>query len=92
METANVLMKKFRFEKASALEAVLEIIDKTEMRVTTPGVVIRAFEVSVGYQVSHWDGLIIASALAADCTTLYSEDMQHGRVIESKLTIVNPFI
>ncbi|MBA4391874.1 MAG: nucleic-acid-binding protein, partial [Syntrophus sp. (in: bacteria)] len=25
------------------------------------------------------------------CTILYSEDMQHGQVIEKKLKIVNPF-
>jgi predicted nucleic acid-binding protein len=92
METANVLMKKFKFEKASAFGAILEIIDKTEMRDTTAAAIVKAFEVSVRYQVSHWDGLIIASALSANCTTLYSEDMQHGLVIENKLAIVNPFI
>ena len=92
METVNVLMKKFKFEKASAFEAVLEIIDKADMMDTTPSTVIKAFELSVKYQLSHWDGLIIASALAATCTTIYSEDMQHGLVIENKLSIVNPFI
>lgn len=28
----------------------------------------------------------------ADCQTLYSEDLQHGQVIEGKLTIINPFL
>ena len=49
-------------------------------------------EVSLRYQVSHWDGLIIASALEANCNTLYSQDLRRGLVIENKLTIVNPFI
>jgi predicted nucleic acid-binding protein len=39
---------------------------------------------------SFYDSLIVAGALAAGCTRLYSEDMQHGRVIRG-LLIVNPF-
>ena len=92
METANVLMKKFKFEKAKAFGSLMEIMDKTEMQNITQTTLKKAFEVSLRYQVSHWDGLIIASALEANCTTLYSEDMHHGHVIENKLTIVNPFI
>lgn len=39
---------------------------------------------------SFWDSLIVAAALDAGCSTLYSEDMQHGRVVDGRLTIVNP--
>lgn len=42
-----------------------------------------------GYRI--YDALIVASALEAKCTILYSEDMQDGQVIERKLTIRNPF-
>jgi predicted nucleic acid-binding protein len=35
--------------------------------------------------------LIIAAALEAGCATLYSEDLQHGQVIDQRLTIINPF-
>jgi len=38
-----------------------------------------------------YDALIVASALEAGCTTLVSEDMQDGRVIDGRLTIRNPF-
>jgi predicted nucleic acid-binding protein len=41
-----------------------------------------------GYKIH--DALIVASALEARCTILYSEDMQNGQVIE-RLTIRNPF-
>jgi predicted nucleic acid-binding protein len=37
------------------------------------------------------DALIIAAALEAECTTLYSEDLHAGQIIESRLTIRNPF-
>ena len=42
------------------------------------------------YQYSIFDSIIIATALDVHCSKLYSEDMQHGQVVEG-LTIVNPF-
>ena len=43
------------------------------------------------YSLSYWDSLIVAAAIDAGCVTLFSEDMQHGQMIESYLTIINPF-
>jgi len=43
------------------------------------------------YGYSVYDGLIAASALEAECETLYSEDLQDGQVIEGRMTIHNPF-
>jgi predicted nucleic acid-binding protein len=43
------------------------------------------------YQLSIYDSMIAASALQAGCDTLWSEDMQHGIVIDGRLRIVNPF-
>jgi len=42
------------------------------------------------YQLSHWDGLIVAAATLAQCETLYSEDLQHGQVIGT-VKVLNPF-
>lgn len=44
------------------------------------------------YSLSYWDSLIVAAALDANCAMLYSEDMQHGQVIDGELTILNPFL
>lgn len=38
-----------------------------------------------------YDAMIIAAALEAGCATLYSEDLQHGQIIDRRLTIRNPF-
>lgn len=38
-----------------------------------------------------YDGLIVAAAIEAGCDTLWSEDMQDGRVVGG-LTIRNPFV
>jgi len=35
---------------------------------------------------------VVAAALQAGCTTLYSEDLQDGQIIDQKLTIRNPFV
>jgi predicted nucleic acid-binding protein len=43
------------------------------------------------YRYAFYDCVIIAAALLADCDVLYSEDLQHGQVIEGVLTIINPF-
>lgn len=40
---------------------------------------------------NFWDALIVASAFEADCTLLYTEDLQHGQIVAERLRIVNPF-
>jgi predicted nucleic acid-binding protein len=42
------------------------------------------------YRYSIYDAMIVAAALRADCSTLYSEDLRHGQKIE-RLMILNPF-
>ena len=43
------------------------------------------------YGLSVYDAMIVAAALLAGCTTLWSEDMQDGLLVEGQLRIVNPF-
>ena len=43
------------------------------------------------YRLSTYDAMIAASALHADCDTLWSEDMQDGLTIEERLRVRNPF-
>ncbi len=50
----------------------------------------RALDVQARYRYSFYDSLIIAAALGAGCTRLYSEDLQDGQKIEG-LTIEDPF-
>ncbi len=50
-----------------------------------------ALKIAQQYGFGIYDALIASSALEANCSTLYSEDMQDGQVIEKQLTIRNPF-
>jgi predicted nucleic acid-binding protein len=44
------------------------------------------------YGLSTWDAMIVSAALLAGCDTLFSEDMQHGLLLERQLRVCNPFI
>jgi predicted nucleic acid-binding protein len=50
-----------------------------------------ALRVAERYNYAIFDALIVASALEAGSGTLWSEDMQHGMVIDGRLRIANPF-
>jgi predicted nucleic acid-binding protein len=52
----------------------------------------RALVISERFQLSFYDSLMLAAALLDGCEIFYSEDMQHGMVIDGKLTIINPFL
>jgi len=43
------------------------------------------------YSFSVYDSMIVASALIAGCTTLWTEDLQDGLLVENQLRIKNPF-
>jgi predicted nucleic acid-binding protein len=50
-----------------------------------------ALHIQHRYRLSWYDALIVAAAVEADCTTLYSEDLQHGQRFGST-TVKNPFL
>lgn len=50
-----------------------------------------ALDLTEGYRFSIYDGLILAAALRAGCTTVYTEDLRHGQRID-RLVVQNPFV
>lgn len=50
-----------------------------------------ALTIAEEHDIRIYDALILASALGTNCTTLYTEDLQDGQVIDGRLTIRNPF-
>lgn len=44
------------------------------------------------YKLAIYDSMIVAAALAAGCDRLWSEDLQHGLVIDAPLEVANPFV
>jgi predicted nucleic acid-binding protein len=43
------------------------------------------------YQLSVYDAMIVSAALLAGCTTLWTEDMHDGLLVEDRLRVLNPF-
>jgi predicted nucleic acid-binding protein len=64
---------------------------KLTVTALTTTLFVEAIRIHHEYQLSHWDSLIVATALSLKCPALYSEDMQHGQIIEG-LEIINPFL
>jgi len=55
-----------------------------------PAIVKLAIEASERHRISYWDGAILASAETQGARTLYSEDLDHGRLYGS-VRVCNPF-
>lgn len=51
----------------------------------------QALSLAERYRFSIFDALIVATALKAGCTCLYSEDMHDGLEVEGRMKIANPF-
>lgn len=90
-EYLNVLLTKRKLDRASAYELARALMATSEVASVTPDITDLAMSIGERYQISHWDALIVAAALAAGCDTLYSEDLQDGQVFEGRLTVQNPF-
>jgi predicted nucleic acid-binding protein len=56
----------------------------------TPEIIEEGVDCSILNTISFWDGLIVASASAARCSELISEDLTDGQIIEG-LVVRNPF-
>jgi predicted nucleic acid-binding protein len=70
------------------VEQIIEFSDVTVVQIKT---LRSAHQFRLKYRFSYWDCLILASAVEMNCAVLYSEDMQHGQVIDGVTRIVNPF-
>lgn len=75
-------------EAAAFLEGVRALCPVEDLTVQTHDVG-RALAERYGFSI--YDAMIVASALVAGCTMLWSEDMQDGLLVEGQLRIVNPF-
>lgn len=76
-------------EIAEAIDDVLALVSKPIA--VTLGTHQEARRLAAAHGFSFYDALIVAAAVEAGCDRLYSEDMQHGRVIGG-MSILNPFL
>ncbi len=89
-ETMNVITRKLNATPEKALQLLDRVLVPLWQINPTRTLYRRGLDLQARYGFSFYDSLIIAAALEAGCTCLYSEDMQDGQQIQS-LTIQNPF-
>lgn len=91
-EFAAVSLRKLRMplpEVKEILDTVRAVCDVVPLTVETHD---RALAIVARYGFSLNDSLLVASALIAGSRRLYSEDLQHGQLIDRQLRVVNPFV
>jgi predicted nucleic acid-binding protein len=90
-EFAVVALRKLKMP----LNDVREILDTIRTVCAVEPITVethdRGLAVFERYKFSLYDSMLIAAALIAGAKIIYSEDLQHGQVIDSQLRITNPF-
>lgn len=90
-EFASVALRKLRMNAAEVREALEPILAICTIVPLTLSLHQRGLALAGRYRLSLYDALIAAAALDAGCTTLYTEDLQHGQLIDGTLRVNNPF-
>jgi len=90
-ELVSVLRKKLRMDwpdietVLAAVQACCDVVDLDLLMHQEALLLARL------HQLAWYDALIVAAAQRSGARTLWSEDMQHGRVFEDGLRVANPF-
>jgi predicted nucleic acid-binding protein len=90
-EFAVVALRKLKMP----LNEVREILDTIRAVCAVEPVTVethdRGLAVIERYKFSLYDSMLVAAALIAGAKIIYSEDLQHGQLIDGQLRITNPF-
>lgn len=81
--------RKLRMDPLIARDMVREL-SALDVVPEDAALVEEAIEISVLDRISFWDALIVAAAVRARCSTLLTEDLNHGQLIGG-VRIENPF-
>jgi predicted nucleic acid-binding protein len=89
-EFFNALVGKLRQERQVAVHACGLLMRSSVVKAADEAAFQQALQLASDHRLQFWDALILATAAAADCSILLSEDMQHGFVFHG-VTVINPF-
>ena len=85
-----VALLKHGVDETRIVKILIQITDVFNVSSITLDTVVSAWKLKKRHKFSYWDSLILASALEVGCSSLYTEDMQHGQMIGKKIKIINP--
>lgn len=92
IESFNACHKKLKLSQTICEETVLFLTDICRIVEIKDTTIRAAIAFKRKYHFSFLDSMIVAAALEAKCSILYTEDLQHKQIIEKTLTIINPYI
>lgn len=90
-EVANVARRKMQLawpEVHAALDVLTALLEVRPLTLATHQAGLGLAE---RYKLSIYDAMIAAAALEAECTTIFTEDLHNGLLIEGRLAVINPF-
>lgn len=90
-EVCNNLLRKAGYTEQEIRQTVENFRQRYPIHTVTVDEVCRASALRESSSLSYWDSLMVASAKAADCRIIYSEDMHNGLNING-LRLINPFV
>ena len=91
-EYLNVTRRLLQLSKDELLIQASNLFAGCTIIPVLPNTLLFAAALVKKYNFQLFDAVIAAAAKESNCAVLYSEDMQHGLIIEKTLTIINPFI
>ncbi|MGF1531804.1 MAG: PIN domain-containing protein [Puniceicoccaceae bacterium] len=71
--------------------ALIERFEKFPLAAVDASLVVLGIRNSLRFQISYWDGAILAAAERLGARIVYSEDLNHGQFY-GRLTVINPFL
>ncbi|HBQ97831.1 PIN domain-containing protein [Roseofilum sp. Belize Diploria] len=90
-EISANLIKKANFDETQIKAVIQSLYNRCQVVEFSLNILQSASDLRINYNLSFWDSLIVASALAGGADFLYSEDMQDGLIVSGQLNIINPF-
>lgn len=87
-----VMQRKYAIDIKYLHQVVKNLFASYAIGIIDREVIEKALIITGKYGYSYWDSLILSYAVEHQCDLVYTEDMQHGQVVEKKVKIINPFL
>ena len=85
------LLRQLHLPEKQIRQVIASFYEKYPVIALDLSILLSASRLRQRYSLSFWDSMIVASALSSGVGILYSEDMQHGLVVNDQIQILNPF-
>jgi len=91
-EYLNTTRRLLQLSKDELLINAANLLAGCNIIPVLPDTLLFAASLVKNYNFQLFDAVIVAASIKGNCAVLYSEDMQHGLIVEKSLTIINPFL